>query len=70
MHCPFYDKIYLAERCTLKYENGNFFGKIAIHFHVCLLHSAEIIVWFFLDVQKVKRISSLLEKNQSDCAEH
>lgn len=47
-----------------------FLEKNAIRFHVCLLHSAEIIVWFFLDVQKVKRISSLLEKNQSDCGEH
>lgn len=47
MHCPFYDKIYLAERHTLKYGNGNFLEENAIHFHVCLLHSAEIIVCFF-----------------------
>lgn len=32
MHCPFYDKIYLAERHTLKYENGNFLEENAFMF--------------------------------------
>lgn len=62
MHCPFYDKIYLSERCTLKYENGNFFGENAIHFHVWLLHRAEIIVYFFRSTKSKTNIFFVRKK--------